>query len=150
MANELSTDVIEIMQFIVIRIGTEQYGIDIKFIDNIVRVQNITRVPKVASYLKGVINLRGEVIPVMSLRGKMNLEDDVLTKDSRIIIIKINHESIGIIVDSVREVVNVNVPDIEKISFENREENIYVMGIAKINNDLISLLDLNTVLEETV
>ena len=150
MANELSTEVTEIMQFIVIRIGTEQYGIDIKYIENILKIQNITRVPKVASYLKGVINLRGEVIPVMSLRGKMELPDDEITKDTRIIIIKMNHESIGIIVDSVREVVNVDMAEVEKISFENRDENIFVMGIAKINNDLISLLDLNIVLEETV
>ncbi|MBR4831432.1 MAG: chemotaxis protein CheW, partial [Butyrivibrio sp.] len=59
------------VQYIVIKVGGEQYGIDIKYVDNIVRMQHITRVPKVQSYLKGVINLRGEVIPVMSIRGKM-------------------------------------------------------------------------------
>ena len=63
-------------QFIVIKLGDEQYGIDIKYIENIVRMQHITRVPKVDSYLKGVINLRGEVIPVMSIRIKMGLEPD--------------------------------------------------------------------------
>ena len=60
----------ESKQFIVIKLGEEQYGIDIKYIENIVRMQHITRVPKVDSYLKGVINLRGEVIPVMSIRVK--------------------------------------------------------------------------------
>ena len=59
-----------------IRLGDEQYGIDIRYIDNIVRMQHITRVPKVPAYLKGVINLRGEVLPVMSLRLKMGLEAD--------------------------------------------------------------------------
>lgn len=148
MAYELSTQVTELTQYIVIKIGEEQYGIDIKYIDNIVRMQNITRVPKVASYLKGVINLRGEVIPVMSLRVKMCIDYVPETKDSRIIIIKMNHETIGIIVDSVKEVVNVNNAQVEKVAFENRDDNNFVMGIAKMGEELISLLDLNLVLQE--
>ena len=70
------------------KLGCEQYGIDIKYIDNIVRMQNITRVPKAQPYFKGVTNLRGEIIPVMSLRRKFKLEDDEFTDKSRIIIIK--------------------------------------------------------------
>ena len=147
MANELSTSVQEIVQYIVVNLGDEQYGIDISYIDNIVRMQNITRVPKVAPYLKGVINLRGEVIPVMSLRVKMGLDEDVISKDSRIIILKINHESIGVLVDSVKEVVNLNMSEVEKVSFENRENN-FVMGVGKQGEALISLLDLNAVLQD--
>ena len=89
MADELSTIINDTTQYIVIRLGNEQYGIDIKYIDNIVRMQQITRVPQVSPYWKGVINLRGEVIPVLSLRMKMGLENDTETKDTRIIIIKI-------------------------------------------------------------
>ena len=92
-------------QFIVIKLGEEQYGIDIKYIDNIVRMPHITRVPKVDDYLKGVINLRGEVIPVMSIRIKMGLEKDVETKSSRIIILKLEQQgTIGVIVDEVKEI----------------------------------------------
>ncbi len=154
MANELTVagEVIvepEIVQYIVIKIGDEQYGIDIKYIDNIVRMQNITRVPKIAKYLKGVINLRGEVVAVMSLRLKMGLKDDEITKDSRIIIIKIGHDSIGIMVDSVKEVVNIDVNTVEKVGFENRDDSTFVQGIGKQENGaLISLLDLNAVLSE--
>ncbi|MDE7112701.1 MAG: chemotaxis protein CheW, partial [Acetatifactor sp.] len=72
-ANEIAGPAEERFQFIVIRLGEEQYGIDIRYIDNIVRMQNITRVPKVPAYLKGVINLRGEVVPVSSIRLKMGL-----------------------------------------------------------------------------
>ena len=61
----------ELIQYIVIKIDDEQYGINIKFIDNIVRMQQITRVPKVDAFLKGVINIRGEIVPVMSVRMKM-------------------------------------------------------------------------------
>ena len=65
--NELrdNSEVGELIQYIVIKIDDEQYGINIKFIDNIVRMQQITRVPKVDDYLKGVINIRGEIVPVM-------------------------------------------------------------------------------------
>ena len=87
-------------QYIVVRLGEEQYGIDIRYVDNIVRMQHITRVPKVASYIRGVINLRGEVIPVMSIRLKMGLPEDVEVKSTRIIILKHEqHGTIGIIVD---------------------------------------------------
>ena len=72
------------VQYIVVKIGNEQYGIDISYIDNIVRMQKITRVPKIQTYFKGVINLRGEIVPVMSVRKKMNLDDDVITNASRI------------------------------------------------------------------
>ena len=93
-------DTYETTQYIVIQLGDEQYGIDIKNIDNIVRIQHITRVPQVPAYLKGVINLRGEVIPVMSIRLKMDLPEDEMTKASRIIILKLEqHGTIGIIVD---------------------------------------------------
>ena len=67
------------VQYIVVRIGNEQYGINIKYIDNIVRSQSITRVPKTQAYYKGVINLRGEICPIMSMRLKLGLADDELT-----------------------------------------------------------------------
>lgn len=140
----------ETFQYIVIKLGSEQYGIDIKYIDNIVRMQHITRVPKVADYLKGVINLRGEVIPVMSLRLKMELEADEITKATRIIILKLEqHGTIGIIVDAVKEVVTLRADEIEKVTYDAKEDRInFVNGIGKNGDELISILDLNTVAVE--
>lgn len=140
----------ETTQFIVIQLGDEQYGVDIKFIDNIVRMQHITRVPKVPEYLKGVINLRGEVIPVMSIRSKMDLPADTITKNTRIIILKLEiHGIIGIIVDQVKEVVTLENDQIEKVSYDGKEEKInYIFGIGKYEGGLISLLDLNAVIME--
>lgn len=102
------------VQYIVVRIGNEQYGINIKYIDNIVRNQKITRVPKTQTYYKGVINLRGEIIPVMSIRLKLGLEDDEFTDKTRIIIVKIEGATIGVIVDQVREVVTLDDDNTEK------------------------------------
>lgn len=140
----------ETVQYIVIKLGNEQYGIDIQYIDNIVRMQHITRVPKVAGYIKGVINLRGEVIPVMSLRLKMDLPGDEYTKATRVIILKLEqHGTIGIIVDEVKEVVTLGMDEIEKVSYDGKEERaIFISGIGKHNNELISLLDLNAVAME--
>lgn len=137
-------------QFIVIRLGDEQYGIDIKYIDNILRMQKITRVPKVASYLRGVINLRGEVLPVMSIRIKMGLEEDIVTKSSRIIVIKMEQQGmIGIIVDEVKEVVILETAQIEKVAYASKDEkDNFIYGIGKYEGGLISLLDLNLVVPE--
>ena len=151
MANELSTNVNtnELAQYIVIRIGEEQFGIDIKYIDNIVRLPQITRVPKVPAHFLGVINLRGEVIPVMSLRIKMGLEADTPTKNTRIIIVKMaQYEAIGMMVDSVKEVVNLSSDQIEAMGSDRRDEAAYVRGIGKHDGGLISLLDLELILQE--
>lgn len=140
----------EAIQFIVIKLGNEQYGINIKYVDNILRMQHITRVPKVDSYLKGVINLRGEVVPVMSIRTKMGLGEDVSTKASRIIIIKMEqHGYIGIIVDEVKEVVTLDMEQIEKVAYDSKDDKSnFISGVGKCENGLISLLDLSLVMPE--
>lgn len=139
----------ETKQFIVIKIGSEQYGIDIKYVDNIVRNQRITRIPKAQSYFKGVINLRGEIIPVMSLRLKFGLEPDEYTNATRIIIIKLEPQSaIGLIVDEVREVVDLTEEAIEKNTTAdfNDEKAQYLSGIGKNGESLISLLNIASVI----
>ena len=137
-------------QYIVINIGDEQYGIDIKYVDNIVRMQKITRVPNCQEYFKGVINLRGEVVPVMSFRMKVNLPETEITNKTRIIIIKLEPNApVGIIVDAVREVVTLsenNVDEATKSSMSNDPS--YINGIGKCGDSLISLLDLNVVISD--
>ncbi len=140
-------EVVETIQYIVICLGNEQYGIDIRNIDNIVRMQQITRIPKMPSFLKGVINMRGEVIPVISMRRKMGLEDDVITKATRIIVLKLEQEgNVGFIVDEVKEVVTLSSREIEKITYNAKEDNkSLINAVGKYNGDLISLFDLNAI-----
>lgn len=134
----------EAKQYIVIRIGNEQYGIDIQYVDNIVRMQRITRVPKAQTYFKGVINLRGEIIPVMSIRLKFGLEPDEITNSTRIIILKFEAQSaIGILVDEVKEVVTLEDESIDKVTYNaNDEKSTFLSGIGKHNDNLISLLNI--------
>jgi len=145
MAAKIETMENDKKQYIVITFGNEQYGIDISYVDNIVRMQKITRVPKAQPYFKGVINLRGEVVPVMSLRLKMGLEDDVFTNTSRIIILKLEEKgAIGVIVDEVKEVVNLSEDEIEKSTNKGK----FINGIGKHGDDLISLLEINSVVDD--
>ena len=137
----------EIIQYIVIRLGEEQYGIDIRNIDTITRMPYVTRVPKMPAYLKGVINLRGVVIPVMSIRLRMNLDADEITKATRIIVLKLGEEGkVGLIVDEVKEVVSLDVDDIEKIADNTKEGKANLINaVGKHNGELISLFDLNAI-----
>ena len=138
------------VQYIVVRIGNEQYGINIKYIDNIVRNQKITRVPKTQTYYKGVINLRGEIIPVMSIRLKLGLEDDEFTDKTRIIIVKIEGATIGVIVDQVREVVTLDDDNTEKITRTSRDDAAsgYISSIGKSKGELISIIDIVALIVE--
>ena len=145
-----TTNAGEILQYIDITLGNEQYGIDIRFVDNIVRIQQITRVPKSQPYYVGVINLRGEVVPIMSLRKKFELEDDTYDNATRIIIVRLEDQSkIGVIVDEVKEVVNIDPTEIEKPAFKLDEKKAaYLAGIGKKGDQLISLLDIQAVLDD--
>ena len=137
----------ETVQYIVIKIGEEQYGIDISYIDNIVRMQSITRVPHVQPYFAGVINIRGEVVPVMSLRVKMGLDADEYTNKTRIIIVKLeNNAPIGLIVDEVREVVTLDERSIDPVIRDSKVDETFINGIGKNGDTLISLLELSTVI----
>lgn len=139
----------ETKQYIVVRIGNEQYGIDIQYIDNIVRMQRITRVPKAQRYFKGVINLRGEVMPVMSIRLKFDLDDDEITGKTRIIILKLDSQStVGILVDQVKEVVTMEPENIEKIQSGPEHKSAYLYGVGKHNGELISLLNIVNVIAD--
>ncbi len=146
--------VVESKQYIIVTLGIEQYGIDIGYIDNIVKMQKITRVPKAQDYFLGVINLRGEIIPVMSLRKKFNYEPDEFKDSTRIIIIKPEEQQpdmIGIVVDSVREVLTLADDCIEKVQHDQSpDKQKYVSGVGKNKDALISLFNIPNLIGEAV
>ncbi len=138
-------------QYIIISLGKDQYGIDIKYIHNIIVMQTITRVPKAQPYFMGVINLRGEVIPVMSLRRRFGLGEDEVTSISRIVIVKPEQQAapVGIIVDEVREVISLDNDQVQKMNYdENDDKANYSIGVGKYENDLINLLNVPGVIFE--
>ncbi len=137
-------------QYIDVRLGKNLYGIEINYVYNIIVMQNITRVPKAQPYFDGVINLRGEIIPVMSLRTKLGLEKDEFTPTTRIMIIRPDPfaPSIGMIVDSVNEVVSLDTKDIDKITYDEQDKNSrFSEGIGKIGSELISILNISELVD---
>ena len=138
-------------QFIIAYLNNGHYGINIKYIDNIIVMQNITRVPKAQPYFKGVINLRGEIVPVMSLRTKLEIPEAEYTSKTRIIIVRPEPQAapVGFIVDGVKEVITLEVSSIEKMTFdENDTKAQYSSGVGKYGTDLINLLKVSAIVSE--
>ena len=137
-------------QYIVIKLDNELFGIDIMYIDNIVRMQRITRVPKCQDFYKGVINLRGEIVPVMSLRSRFGLEEDNETSQSRIIIIKPELQAmVEVQVDMVKEVVTLDEDAIEKNNVGLSDNGqLFISAVGKYNGELISILNLQAIVAE--
>ncbi len=141
----------ETKQFIIAYLNKGQFGIDIKYIDNIIVMQSITRIPKSQSFFKGVINLRGEIVPVLSLRNKLGLEEADYTSKSRIIIVRPESGAapVGLIVDEVREVITLEQDAIEKMTYDDKDDKSnYSIGIGKYGNDLINLLSVPSIVIE--
>jgi purine-binding chemotaxis protein CheW len=134
----------QLKQFLVFKIGTEEYGLDIQKVTTIIeKDMNISRVPQTPGYIKGVINLRGEIIPVMNLRIKFGMPETDDTEETRIIVIKLDDIAIGLIVDMVCEVIDLTDNQIEKVnSFSTSYITDYIMGVAKLENRIVTLLNL--------
>lgn len=131
----------------------EEYGIGILKIKEIIGLMPITRVPKTPPFVKGVINLRGKVIPIMDLRLRFGMEPAEYTERTCIIVVEMASAKgdimIGLIVDSVSEVLNIKHEDIEQTpSFGTKLDTEYILGMAKVNKGVKILLNIDRVLTD--
>ncbi|WP_026476024.1 chemotaxis protein CheW [Alkaliphilus transvaalensis] len=134
-------------QYVIFRLENENYGIPINYVETIERISEITRVPNAPFYLKGVINLRGEVVPVIDLRQRFQLSKKEITDESRIIILSVDEMIVGILVDSSSEVLTIDNEAIDHTSsLVNTFEDDYINGIGKINERMIIILDIYKIL----
>jgi purine-binding chemotaxis protein CheW len=138
-------------KYLTFSLAGEEYGIGILKIKEIIGMMPITTVPRTPSFVKGVINLRGKVIPVVDLRLKFGMEEMGYTERTCIIVVEIRGERgsvlIGIVVDSVSEVLNIKGADIEETpTFGARLDTDYILGMAKMNGGVKILLDIDKVL----
>ena len=142
--------VAEEQQIVIFDLAGETYGADIQAVQAIVRMQQITRIPQGPPAIEGVINLRGKVNPVMDLRKRFGLTATEENKDSRIVIVNIGNQDVGLIVDAVAEVTRIPTDCIELPSdVVSTIETDYISGIAKFEDRMIILLDLEKVLAGT-
>jgi purine-binding chemotaxis protein CheW len=137
--------VVQQEQYVEFGIGVEQYAIRIQFIHEIIKIQNITQIPNVMPYVKGVINLRGRIVPVISLRNLFGLMEEAYSKSTRIVVVNHNEDTIGIIVDRVNKVTNLSdiQPPPERFGSINGN---YFVGIGITNDGLVGLLKLDEIL----
>jgi len=139
----------ELIQLVGLKLGEEEYAIDVLKIQEIIRTVEITTVPRTDSYVLGVMNLRGKVIPVIDLRVRFALEKMDFDKDTRIIVVKFETENIGFVVDEVTEVIRVRKSMVEPtpplIGSIGQE---YILGICKYEDRLIILLDIDSVVSD--
>ena len=141
----------DLNKYLIFKVNKELYGIDVSEVNNIIQLPTITNVPSTPKYFRGIINLRGEIVPVMSLRRKMNYSDDSFTKDSRIIVLNIGEDKLmGIIVDEVNEVLTIDENEIEQPSPFLRKEESLVTGVGKKGDDLISILNINIIVNKEI
>lgn len=144
---DIKSNAQEERQLVVFDLANESYGVDIRAVQGIIRMQTITRMPKTPDFVEGVINLRGKVIPVVDMRKRFDLIVKEETGDSRIVVVDIGGQEVGMIVDAVTEVLRISADSIEPpSSVITGADSAYLMGIAKVEERLIILLDLEMVL----
>jgi purine-binding chemotaxis protein CheW len=138
-------------KYLTFSLGREEYGLGILKVKEIIGMMPVTTVPRTPAYVKGVINLRGKVIPVVDLRSKFDMEEIPYTERTCIIVVEIPGPNgaipMGIVVDAVSEVLNIKGGEIEATpTFGTRLDTEYILGMAKMNGGVKILLDIDKVL----
>lgn len=135
-------------RFLTFVLGEESYGIEIKYVTEIIGLQPITEVPELPVYIRGIINLRGKIIPVMDVRLRFNKPFREYNDRTCVIVIDIDDVSIGLIVDRVSEVLSISDEEIVLPPDFNKSGNKYIKGVGKVGNEVKLLLNCNKLLNE--
>ena len=138
------------LQVVAFNISTEVFGVDILKMQEINRMVEITKVPQAPHYVEGVINLRGKVIPIVDLRRRFNMESKEHDKNTRILVVDINSNILGMVVDAVSQVLRFPVSSIESPpEIVTGIDSDYIKGVVKLEDQLLIHLDLSKVIDMT-
>jgi len=138
-------------QFLTFALNSEEYGIEILKVREIIGVMDITTVPQTPDFMKGVINLRGKVIPVVDLRLKFSMSEEEYTQKTCVIVVEADNSQVGIIVDSVSEVLDIKSGEIEETpGFGQGIDTDFIMGLGKVKEKIVILLDIEQILSSEV
>jgi purine-binding chemotaxis protein CheW len=145
-----SDDAERLLQLVTFTISSEEFGLDILKVQEIIRTMDITKVPRAPDFVEGVINLRGKVIPIIDLRRRFGMDSKPHDSQTRIIVVEINAMVVGFVVDSVSEVLRIQSNTVEPpppiVSGIDSE---YISGVGKLENRLLILIDLDRLLSTT-
>lgn len=133
-------------QLVVFGLNNQRYALPINNVSEIIRMMEVTKVPNTQYYYKGIINLRGSIIPVMNLNLRLGLEESELGEDSRIIVTELDGRKLGLIVDNVYSVTRYSEDEVEKPESVSNE-NHFVEGIVHHEDDMILLLNLHEIMD---
>ncbi len=149
MANEeTKNEVEEGIQVVAFKLLNEEYGVSILNVQEIRNLTDITRVPFAADYIKGVINLRGSVLPVIDLKKRLGLADAPYTEDTRVVTVTVGDLHVGMLVDAVTEVLTINSKPVDpKKAINGKEITRYLSGIGNVDGRLIIMLNLQEILD---
>ncbi len=136
-------------QFVIFRLGDEKYAVDILNVGGISEFREVTKVPNAPVFIDGIINLRGDIIPIVNLKKRFNIAEKKADSDTRIIINNIKGKDIGFVVDEASQVIKIDDADIEEapdiIKGADRQ---YISGVGKVNDQIVILLNLEKILSE--
>jgi len=133
-------------KFLTFHLAKEDYGIEIRYVTEIIGIQKITEVPDMPAFVKGVINLRGKVVPVMDVRSRFGMPSRDYDDRTCIIVVDVDDKSVGLVVDKVNEVADIPDQQIEPPPKTNRESTRYIQGLGKIGNEVKILLNVQKLL----
>ena len=140
----------DLLQLVIFQLGGEEFGVEIMQVQEIIRMPEITRIPQSPEYVEGVINLRGKIIVVINLDTRFGLNSKELDDDSRIIIVEVGDNVVGMVVDSVSEVLRLASSNVEPAPeiISTKIQADYLKGVGKLDDRLLILLDLERVLSD--
>lgn len=138
----------QLLQLVSFSVASEEYGLDILRVQEIIRTQQLTRVPNLPDYVEGVINLRGKVIPVVALRRRLGLESVAADKNTRIVVVDVHGQTLGFIVDAVSEVLRIGADTVEPTPRIGTVEREYISGVGKLDSRLLLMLDLERLMNQ--
>ena len=140
----------EVIQWVTFKLSDEVYGINVMQVQEVIRLTEIAPVPGAPDYVMGIVNLRGNVVTVIDTRKRFGLFGKEPDDSTRIVIVEVDKQVIGILVDSVAEVVNISSSDIETSPNlgEDNESSKYIQGVFSKDDDILILIDINKLLSE--
>ncbi len=145
---EIVTEDTQRDKYLTFHLANEDYGIEIRFVTEIIGIQKITSIPNMANFIKGVINLRGKVIPVMDVRARFGLSSRNYDERTCVIVVNVSEQDIGLVVDRVNEVVDIPAAQVEPSPLSSQSQSArYIRGIGKVGNSVKILLDAEKLLE---
>lgn len=136
-------------QYVIFRLGKEEYGVEIVNVKEICEYKESVKVPNTPGFVDGIINLRGDITPIINLKKRFHLAEGDINSDTRIIVININNRQVGFIVDEASQVIRISEEDIEPApDLVAGVEKKYIIGVGKLADRIILLLDLEYILTE--